>query len=141
MIFIVEFRDNVVFINDSKATNAEAAAKALSCYDRIFWIIGGRAKKGGLQGLEIFRDKIEKTYVIGEARNEFSIWLKKNDFEHSVFERLDEALELAYIEARDFEAPCVVLLSPACASWDQYTSFEARGNDFSKKVIELINRD
>ena len=63
-----------------RQTNAEAAAKALSAYDNIFWIIGGRAKKNGLQGLEDFKSKIQKSYLIGEATEEFSLWLEKNGF-------------------------------------------------------------
>ena len=136
--YLVAKHDNVSFVNDSKATNAEAAAKALSAYDNIFWIIGGRSKKGGLQGLEIFKDKIEKTYVIGEAKEEFSVWLTEHGFEYSVFETIEEAMDVSFIDAIDFEAKCIVLLSPACASWDQFSSFEKRGDAFTQKVMELI---
>lgn len=136
--YLVTKNNNVTYVNDSKATNAEAAAKALSSYENVFWIIGGRAKDGGLQGLEIFKDKIVKTYVIGEAREDFSKWLEENKFEYQNFETLSEATVQASAEANAFNGECVVLLSPACASWDQFRSFEVRGDAFTNKVLELV---
>lgn len=134
-------KDNVTFINDSKATNAEAAAKALSSYNNIYWIIGGQAKEGGLSGLEIFKDKIIKTYPIGEARNEFSVWLKKYNFDFKKCKNLDKAIERAYKDAKkNKDINSVILLSPACASWDQFTSFEKRGDAFTAKALELTGQ-
>lgn len=130
--------NNVSYINDSKATNGEASAKALSSYDNIYWIIGGRAKEGGLQGLEIFKDKIEKTYVIGEASKDFSVWLKKNNFKYVLCKTLDVATKKAHKDAQKSEKPSTVLLSPACASWDQFSSFEARGDFFADQVQKLV---
>ncbi len=137
--YLVTQNNNVSYINDSKATNAEAAAKALSSYDNIFWIVGGKPKNGGLKGLEIFKDKIKKSYLIGEATEEFSGWFKEYGFEFSVFEALNEATEAAYQDSKDTESPATVLLSPACASWDQFSSFEVRGDVFTDKVLELVS--
>ena len=137
--YLVAQKDNISFINDSKATNAEAAAKALGAYEDIFWIIGGRSKKGGLKGLDIFKDKIAKTYVIGEAEEEFSQWLEYHGF---VYERCGDivnATNKAYQDASGFNMDATILLSPACASWDQFSSFEMRGNAFEKVVGEIIS--
>lgn len=136
--FLVTCKNGVSYINDSKATNAEAAAKALSSYDSIFWIVGGRPKKGGLKGLEIFKDKIVKSYLIGEATAEFSTWFEKYGFEFSVFENLEQATQAAHQDTKNMTEDATVLLSPACASWDQFSSFEKRGDVFSNKVLDLV---
>ncbi|HPF78775.1 MAG TPA: UDP-N-acetylmuramoyl-L-alanine--D-glutamate ligase [Alphaproteobacteria bacterium] len=136
--YLVGKKGHVTYINDSKATNAEAAAKALSSYDHIYWIIGGRPKKNGLEGLEIFKDKIVKTYVIGEASEAFSAWLQYYGFGHELCQTLDAATKKAHVEAQADSQDSVVLLSPACASWDQYPSFEVRGNEFMNQVKALI---
>jgi len=129
----------VTFINDSKATNAEAAARALASFENIYWIIGGQAKDGGLNGLEIFKDKIKKTYLIGEASESFSVWLTKHQFEHQLCEVLENAVDVAYVDAKQNEEESVVLLSPACASWDQFSSFEKRGDAFTQKAVSLMD--
>lgn len=140
--YLVMQKNNISYINDSKATNVEAAAKALASYDHIFWIIGGRAKKDGLTGLEIFKDKIEKTYVIGECAQEFGHWLNYHGFGFEINEELGRATQRAHKDAQEFvketEQSAVVLLSPATASWDQFKSFEARGDAFMDKVEELV---
>jgi UDP-N-acetylmuramoylalanine--D-glutamate ligase len=140
--YLVEQKNNVSYINDSKATNAEAAAKALSSYDNIFWIIGGRAKEGGLDGLEVFKDKIQKTYVIGECAQEFGQWLLYHGFGFEINETLDIATTKAHADAQEFVTKtggeAVVLLSPATASWDQFKSFEIRGDAFTSQVLNLI---
>ncbi len=142
--YLATKKDGVSYINDSKATNAEAAAKALASYDHIFWIVGGRAKKGGLAGLEIFKDKIEKTYVIGECAQEFGQWLNYHGFGFEINEALDIATQKAHEDAQKFaketNQTAVVLLSPATASWDQFKSFEARGDAFTQKVDELVKQ-
>ncbi len=135
--YLVTQKDNIIFINDSKATNAEAASKALSSYDDIFWIIGGRAKKDGLQGLEIFKDKIIKTYVIGEATDRFAEWLEAHHFIFEKCNTIQKATKKAYQDANQFDQDAVILLSPACASWDQFASFEERGNAFEQTVKEI----
>lgn len=136
--YLVTKKDNITFINDSKATNAEAASKALSSYDDIFWIIGGQAKKDGLQGLEIFKNKIIKTYVIGDATSRFSKWLEANNFTYEECDTVQKATKIAYKDASQFDQDAVILLSPACASLDQFSSFEERGKAFEQTVKEII---
>ncbi|HVM84350.1 MAG TPA: UDP-N-acetylmuramoyl-L-alanine--D-glutamate ligase [Candidatus Binatia bacterium] len=125
------------FVNDSKATNADAAAKALACYDNIYWIAGGRAKEGGLAGLEPYYPRIRRAYLIGEAAEAFSAQLGS-----AVAARrcgtLDQAVAAAEADARrDAAQSPVVLLSPACASFDQYPNFEVRGDHFRQLVMML----
>lgn len=130
--------NGVTFVNDSKATNAEAAAKALAAYDNILWIVGGRAKEGGLDSLEIFKDKILRTYVIGEAALEFGVWLAKHGFEHRQCGTLDKAVDMGFSDVKELGVDqATILLSPACASWDQFKSFEARGDAFMEQVRKL----
>ena len=128
---------NVLFVNDSKGTNADAAAHALSSFADIFWIAGGKPKMGGITSLTRFFPRIRKAYLIGEAAQEFSGTLG-TQVPHEISERLDVAVEHA---ARDAEASGladpVVLLSPACASFDQYRNFEIRGAKFRELVQAL----
>ncbi len=123
-------RGNVLFVNDSKATNADSAAQALACFSDIFWIAGGKPKTGGIESLRTFFPRIRKAYLIGEAADEFAATLA-NDVPHEIAGTLDKALTAA---ARDAGASAaaepVVLLSPACASFDQYRNFEVRGDAF-----------
>ena len=127
----------LAFINDSKATNADAAAKALASFDKIFWIAGGVAKAGGIKPLAPFFPRIEKAYLIGEASEEFSRTLSgKVPFE--MCGTLDKAVAAAARDAVHSRlAEAVVLLSPACASFDHYRNFEIRGDAFVKHVSEL----
>jgi len=127
----------VPFINDSKATNADAAAKALASFENIFWIAGGIAKAGGIAPLSPFFPRIEKAYLIGEAADEFARTLAgKVPFE--LCDTLDKAVIAAARDAVNSElANAVVLLSPACASFDHYRNFEIRGDAFVKLVSEL----
>ncbi len=120
-----------LFINDSKATNADSADKALSSFDKgIFWIVGGKAKEGGIESLTQHFSRVEKAYLIGDAMTEFAFVLEgKIPFELS--STLDMALEHAAIDAVGSKAEQpVVLLSPACASYDQFANFEIRGKRF-----------
>lgn len=130
-------RDNVLFVNDSKGTNADATAHALSSFADIFWIAGGKPKAGGITGLAGFFPRIRKAYLIGEAAQEFSGTLG-TQAPHEISQTLDVAVEHA---ARDAEASgltdAVVLLSPACASFDQYRNFEIRGTKFRELVQAL----
>jgi UDP-N-acetylmuramoylalanine--D-glutamate ligase len=130
----------VRFVNDSKATNADAAAKALACYDNIYWIAGGKPKEGGLAGLETFYPRIRRAYLIGEAADEFSKQLGKA-VANKKCGTLDKAVTAAAADAGSEAArDPVVLLSPACASFDQYPNFEIRGDHFRKLVQELASR-
>ncbi|HEY2070280.1 MAG TPA: UDP-N-acetylmuramoyl-L-alanine--D-glutamate ligase [Rhizomicrobium sp.] len=127
----------VRFINDSKATNAEAAERALLCFPDIYWIAGGRAKEGGIESLKPHFPRIRKAYLIGEAAEEFAKTL--GAVPHEITRTLDHALALAYSDARNSPAPApVVLLSPACASFDQFRDFEARGDAFRTMAQTII---
>jgi UDP-N-acetylmuramoylalanine--D-glutamate ligase len=127
----------VLFVNDSKATNADATAKALASFDTIYWIIGGRAKEGGLTGLEQFYPKIVRAYLIGEAAGAFAKQLGTS-VDHVQCGTLDKAVTEAAADARKSKAKePIVLLSPACASYDQFANFVERGNAFRDCVTKL----
>jgi UDP-N-acetylmuramoylalanine--D-glutamate ligase len=130
-------KGRVLFVNDSKATNADSAAQALACFTDIFWIAGGKPKTGGLSSLTGFFPRMRKAYLIGEAAAGFAAELEGR-VPHVVASTLERAVDLA---ARDTEAAVVkepvVLLSPACASFDQFRNFEARGDAFRELVLAL----
>ncbi|HEY0219992.1 MAG TPA: UDP-N-acetylmuramoyl-L-alanine--D-glutamate ligase [Afipia sp.] len=129
-------KDNALFVNDSKGTNADAAARALSSFSDIFWIAGGKPKSGGIESLREFFPRIRKAYLIGEAAQEFAATL--GNVPHEISGTLDEAVPHA---ARDAAASgldgAVVLLSPACASFDQFPNFEVRG-DYFRKLVQAL---
>jgi len=127
----------IAFINDSKATNADAAAKALASFDTIYWIAGGIAKAGGITSLTEYFPRIVKAYLIGQAADEFAKTLAgKTQIE--MCGTLDRAVEAAARDAqRDGKRGAVVLLSPACASFDHYPNFEVRGDAFVRAVSGL----
>ncbi len=128
----------VVFINDSKATNADAAARALSAFDDIFWIAGGKAKEGGVAGLKGKLGAVRRAYLIGEAAEAFEKQLRGVDCVQCG--DLETAVAEAYADAAESEAPSpAVLLSPACASYDQFKNFEERGEAFRTLVSELAS--
>jgi UDP-N-acetylmuramoylalanine--D-glutamate ligase len=130
-------RGRVLFVNDSKATNAEAASKALASFERIYWIAGGRAKEGGITGLAEYFPRIVKAYLIGEAAADFATTLGFA-VAHELSCTLAEAVAAAAADAdRDRAAEPVVLLSPACASYDQFPNFERRGDAFRRLVTAL----
>jgi UDP-N-acetylmuramoylalanine--D-glutamate ligase len=130
-------KGNVLFVNDSKATNADSAAKALASFGDIFWIAGGKPKTGGISSLAEFFPRIRKTYLIGEAAQDFAKTLD-GKVPYEIVETLDRAVPIA---ARDAAASSlkepVVLLSPACASFDQYPNFEVRGKAFTDIVLTI----
>jgi UDP-N-acetylmuramoylalanine--D-glutamate ligase len=130
-------RDRVLFVNDSKATNADAAGKALASFADIYWILGGRAKAGGLDGLEPFFPKIARAYLIGEAADAFARQLG-DAVEYVQCGTLDRAVAEAAADASRSDAPePVVLLSPASASYDQFDNFAKRGDAFRDIVMSL----
>ncbi len=129
-------RGQVVFVNDSKATNAEAAAPALSSYQRIYWIAGGLAKEGGIASLAPLFSTIVKAYLIGEAAPSFAVTLGQA-VDYEISGSLERAVEHAGADAARDGGPCVVMLSPACASFDQYANFEVRGESFVNHVAAL----
>ena len=128
----------VRFINDSKATNADAAERALVCFPDIYWIAGGRAKEGGIESLAPLFGRIRKTYLIGEAAKSFAATLE-GKAPYEIAETLERAVVHAAADAAQSAAPePVVLLSPACASFDQFRDFEERGDAFRAAVSRLI---
>jgi UDP-N-acetylmuramoylalanine--D-glutamate ligase len=130
-------KGQVLFVNDSKATNAEAAARALSSFTDIFWIAGGRAKSGGIGSLAEFFPRIRKAYLVGEASEAFAATLA-GKVAHVSAGTLDRAVALAAQEAESAGLDeAIVLLSPACASFDQFRNFEVRGDKFRELVLAL----
>lgn len=134
-------RGRVVFVNDSKATNADATAPALSSYERIYWIAGGVSKEGGIASLSPLFANIAKAYLIGRDADAFAETL-----EGAVPVTMSGTLEQAVAQAAedaasDPAALVAVMLSPACASFDQYKNFEQRGEAFVSHVRALPNVD
>lgn len=130
----------VLFINDSKATNADSTEKALSAFPGdIHWIVGGKPKDGGITALEPYFSRVAKAYLIGDASDAFAATLAgKVDIVRSG--TLDNAVAAAAKDAAQSSgAEPVVLLSPACASYDQFKNFEVRGNTFRSLVANLPN--
>jgi UDP-N-acetylmuramoylalanine--D-glutamate ligase len=135
---IVGEADGIRYVNDSKATNADAASKALATYDNIYWIIGGKAKEGGISSLEEWFPRIRRAYLIGEAASAFAETLR-GKVEAIHCGTLDRAIDAASRDAAaDIAELKVVLLSPACASFDQFKSFEERGDVFRAAVQERL---
>jgi UDP-N-acetylmuramoylalanine--D-glutamate ligase len=133
----VAVADGLTFVNDSKATNADAAAKALACYDAIYWIAGGRAKEGGIASLEPFFGRIRRAYLIGESAEPFAASLPDN-VARTLSGTLEQAVKAAHRDAvADKATGAVILLSPAAASFDQFANFEARGDEFRRLALAL----
>ncbi len=128
---------SVLFINDSKATNAEASAPALAAFHDIFWIVGGQAKEAGINSLRGFFHKIRKAYLIGTAAEEFS-GVIGSSFPFSMSLTLENAVHEAAADAMRCKVKeAVVLFSPACASYDQFKNYEVRGEAFISFVMQL----
>ena len=125
----------VRFVNDSKATNADAARQALMSWPTSFWIAGGRAKDGGIVELADLFPRVAKAYLIGEAAGDFAAAL--GDTPHVIAGDMATAVALAAADAQKAGGDAVVLLSPACASFDQFPDFEARGEAFRAAVLNL----
>jgi UDP-N-acetylmuramoylalanine--D-glutamate ligase len=125
-------RGGVRFVNDSKATNADSAAKALQAFDRIRWIAGGLGKEGGIAALAPHLGSVVKAYLIGHSARDFALQL--GDLPHEICETMERAVARAAAEAEPGET---VLLAPAAASFDQYKDFEQRGDDFTARVAAL----
>jgi UDP-N-acetylmuramoylalanine--D-glutamate ligase len=136
---VIAVHRGIRYINDSKATNADAAARALSCYESIYWILGGQPKTGGIDMLQPYFPRIVHAYCIGQAAEAFAATLKKSKVPHTILTTLDEAVKAAHAKAqRDGRSNGVVLLSPACASFDQFANFEQRGDVFRTLVTTLL---
>ena len=130
-------RGETIFVNDSKATNADSAEKALTSFERIYWILGGKPKEGGIASLRAHFPRVAKAYLIGEASADFARAL--GGVPHVACGTLDRAGAAAAADAQEDEeeGERVVLLSPACASYDQYRNFEIRGDHFRALVQAL----
>jgi len=136
---IVGQEGSVLFVNDSKATNADAAAKALDSYRNyaIYWIAGGRPKSQGIRPLKPYFSSIEHAFLIGEAQEDFSQTLGI-DVPHSLCDTLEKALkEATQMAMTDNKESAVILLSPACASLDQFRDYEERGDTFRNLVGKM----
>ncbi len=131
---LVAERAGVKFVNDSKATNVDSAAKALQAFPRIRWIAGGMGKDGGIAALAPYLGSVVKAYLIGHSARDFALQLGATPYE--ICETMDRAVARAAAEA---EAGDVVLLAPAAASFDQYPNFEKRGEDFAVQVKALAS--
>lgn len=132
--------DKVLFVNDSKATNLEATSKAISAFDDVYWIAGGQGKGEDFSALKHLFPNIRRAYLIGEASGEIAAALS-GEVDYVEAETLERAIALAAKEARVSKADRpVVLLSPACASFDQYRDFEERGEAFGKLAHDLVNK-
>lgn len=128
-------RGGVRFVNDSKATNVDSAAKALQAFPKIRWIAGGLGKDGGIAALKPVLGSVVKAYLIGHSARDFALQLGETP--HEICETMDRAVVRAAEEA---EAGEVVLLAPAAASFDQYPNFEKRGEDFTVRVKALLEQ-
>ncbi|HMS94509.1 MAG TPA: UDP-N-acetylmuramoyl-L-alanine--D-glutamate ligase [Tabrizicola sp.] len=130
---LVGERAGVRFVNDSKATNVDSAAKALQAFQKIRWIAGGMGKDGGISGLKPFLGSVVKAYLIGHSARDFALQI--GDTPHEICETMERAVARAAAEAEAGEG---VLLAPAAASFDQYPNFEKRGEDFVARVKALF---
>jgi UDP-N-acetylmuramoylalanine--D-glutamate ligase len=130
---LVGERAGVRFVNDSKATNVDSAAKALQAFPKIRWIAGGMGKDGGIAALKPVLGSVVKAYLIGHSARDFALQI--GEVPHEICETMERAVARAAEEARAGE---VVLLAPAAASFDQYPNFEKRGEDFTQRVKALI---
>ncbi|WP_127903423.1 UDP-N-acetylmuramoyl-L-alanine--D-glutamate ligase [Solirhodobacter olei] len=130
---LVGERGGVRFVNDSKATNVDSAAKALQAFPRIRWIAGGLGKDGGIAALAPYLQPVVKAYLIGHSARDFALQIGETP--HEICETMECAVARAAEEAQPGE---VVLLAPAAASFDQYPNFEKRGEDFTARVAALI---
>jgi UDP-N-acetylmuramoylalanine--D-glutamate ligase len=135
---LVDTIDGVRYINDSKATNADATEKALACYQTIYWIAGGLPKAGGITSLAPYFKRLRHAFLIGNATGEFAATLDGQIVPYTACGDLATALAAASDRARgEHVRDAVVLLSPACASYDQFPNFEVRGDTFRRLVGEL----
>jgi len=131
--------DRVRFVNDSKATNVDAARQALSSYPRVYWIAGGRPKAGGIDSLDDLFPRVAKAYLVGEAAGEFARTLD-GKAAYAISSTIEAAVAAAYADAHAAGEEAIVLLSPACASFDQFPDFEVRGEAFRAAVQALAHQ-
>ena len=129
---------NIQYINDSKATNADATKQALTSYNNIYWILGGIEKYGGISQITQYFSKIKKAYLIGESANSLSKTLFNSKIEYENCVTLRNAINRSTKDAEKSKSKVTILFSPACASFDQYKNFEERGLEFTTIVGEVV---
>jgi UDP-N-acetylmuramoylalanine--D-glutamate ligase len=137
----------VLFVNDSKATNTDSSAQALACFENVYWIAGGKPKTGGISSLSGFFPRMRKAYLIGQAAAGFASELEgrvpyvmSGTLDQAVADAAQDLLRDAQLDSGQevfAGAEPVVLLSPACASFDQFRNFEVRGDRFRELVLAL----
>lgn len=134
---IITRYNGVTYINDSKATNDQAAAMALRTYNPVYWIAGGQAKEGGYSDCEKYISHVRHTFLIGDAQEKMAAWLSAQKVPFTLSGTLEKALAAAHTQAQEEKrGNAVVLLSPACASFDQFKNFEHRGEVF----VDLVRK-
>lgn len=136
---LVKSWQQIRFVNDSKATNAEAVAQALAAYsgEALYWLAGGRPKEGGIASLEPYFTNVNHAFIYGEAQDLFALSLE-GKVPYTRAKDLREATELALKKAENQPTTeIVVMLSPACSSFDQFKDFEQRGESFCSYINEL----
>ena len=129
---------NIFFYNDSKATNIESSRNALNSFKNIYWILGGRKKLGGLDGIDSSLKNVEYAFSFGEAGKEFKEYLTKKGIKSICFNKLESVLLAAVKKALKEKGNINIIFSPACSSFDQYKNFEQRGNKFKTLVNGII---
>jgi UDP-N-acetylmuramoylalanine--D-glutamate ligase len=129
---------NIFFYNDSKATNIESSRNALKSFKNIYWILGGRKKLGGLDGIDSSLKNVEYAFSFGEAGKEFKEYLTKKGIKSICFKKLESVLLAAVKKALNEKRNINIIFSPACSSFDQYKNFEQRGNKFKTLVNGII---
>jgi UDP-N-acetylmuramoylalanine--D-glutamate ligase len=139
---IVTVLNGVTYVNDSKATNDQSASMALAAYDPIYWIAGGKPKEGGYQDCTRYLPHVRHAFLIGEAEDSLSQWLDTQKTSYTRCGTLEKALETAHRLAQSEKlVGAAVLLSPACASFDQFRNFEHRGDVFTTCVHDLTSKN
>ena len=129
---------NISIFNDSKSTNINSAKNAIKSLDNIYWILGGRKKKEGIDGIQSSLKKIIKTYTFGEAGQEFNEFLRKK-IQSNKFSSLELAIENALKDSDLKEKIEInILFSPACSSFDEFKNFEERGKYFKKHLKRIL---
>ncbi len=129
---------NLTIYNDSKATNMNASLTALDSLEKSLWILGGRAKKGDIEGIKEKKKKILQAYTFGESGAYLDKYLKRNLIRSQKFLNLKDAINAAYVDGIKFKKRINILFSPACSSYDQFENFEKRGTIF-KNLVKKIN--
>lgn len=128
--------EDLIFVNDSKATNADSTEKALLCFEDIYLILGGKQKPEGIKSiLSLIKSRVKAVLLIGAAQDNFANDLQSFDITFKKVGTIDAALNVI---RHGSNKSGVVLLSPACASFDQFKSFEHRGDEFKRLVKEIF---